>query len=226
MRALLSILAFAMALPASADCTKKLQVPMAAALERAVDDAEAEITVASLEAAQRKVLCAAKSVRALDVLPGERPYGRVTARATLAMPDGSERRVFVMADVEVEVPVWVTSRRIRRGAPIDEYSLTRRMRSLNGLSPSALRASEPVLGQVAKRTLAKDRVLVRSAMTSPTLVRRGETVSVTSMVGLVRVRARGEALGNGRVGDRVNVRINRRRVVSGEISARGEVVIR
>ncbi|MFT7625012.1 MAG: flagella basal body P-ring formation protein FlgA [Myxococcota bacterium] len=196
------------------------------ALQGAIDDPAARIQIKSFQASDTGALKAAKSVISVEILPGERPYGRVTTRAVLGLRAGGEKRVFVMAEVEVMVPVWVVQRRIRRGAPIGELTLDSELRSLQGLPNGALRTSDALLGRVAARMLRKGSVLTRAATTTPELIRRGDAVTVTSRVGAVLIRTRGQSMGAGRSGERVNVRLQSRRVVAGYVSGPGEVVIR
>ena len=224
MRAL-AIAILLLAVDATADVRADVRTRLSIALENAVDDGSADIRIKGWKASQRSVLRKARRVMSVDLLSGERPYGQVTARARLVLRDGTEKSIFVQANVEVDVPVWVVERRTGRGAPLAGCSVRAEKRPLQGLPSGAIRATTSLTGRLAARTLTRGSVLTRGATTTPVLVRRGDSVNVTANVGGVRVRTRATAMGSGRMGQRINVRLASRRVLSGRVDGTNKVAV-
>lgn len=211
---------------AHAGVRSDLRAQLRAAIDAALSDPTAEVQLREVRTSQDALLRRARAVTSVTLLTGERPHGSVTARAELRMAGGQVERVFVMATVDVSVPVWVVAQRMGRGAPLNDVSVTRQLRPLRGLSTSALRASTALTGLLAARSMRAGTVLTRGATTTPVLVRRGASVAVNVRVGGVLVRARGKAVRNGRLGEQVGVRLEpSRRIITGSVAGFNEVSV-
>jgi flagella basal body P-ring formation protein FlgA len=222
---LLCVLAFAGT--ANADLRKDLHDALYQALEDAVNDSTATIQVKDLTISREALLARARRVQHVDLLRGERPSGKVTARAELVLKDGTKSFVFVMADVDVRVPVWVVQKRIGPGTPLNEMAIAAELRSVAGLGVNVLRTSVPLTGRVAARTLVPGTLLTRTALTTPRLVRRGESVTVQVRNGRVLIRARGRALAAGRLGDLIRVRLDDgKKVLSARVEGPNQVSVK
>ena len=201
---------------------------VSAALRRAVDEAlpagVSSVRIKNWQVSDPAALRGARSLDAFNLLDTRRPWGRVTGRAELAMRAGGTRAVFVMAEVDVKVSVWIVSRRLGRDAPLG-MNVEAVDRSMSDVPHGALMASSPLTGKVAARSLSRGTVLTERAVTTPTLIRRRDSVRVTVRSGPVMVQARGEALREGRLGERVTVRLENRKTVRGRVTGRGEVEI-
>lgn len=214
-----------LALPAAASVREDIQSALLRAVTDAVGDDEASIEVSGWKASRPELVRSAKSLEGLEILPGEQPYGHVTARARLVARDGSVTPVFVLADVSVRLPVWVVTRSIASGGPLDTSAVASELRPIDQAS-DALRSSEALEGRLAARALRPGSVLRASSTTTPVLVKSGEQVSVRVIVGAVRVSSRGEALGSGRAGDRLRVRLSRGGpVLEARVSGPGSVEV-
>jgi flagella basal body P-ring formation protein FlgA len=220
------ILSLALCGTATADLRGQIENELRQALEASVNDSSAQIKVLDWTVSKDALLARARQVKHVDLLPGERPYGKVTARAELVNADGSTSTVFVLADVDVRIPVWVTKRRIGSGAPLNGLVIASALRSLAGLSANVIRASEPLTGRIAARTLTPGAILTHTSTTTPRLVRRGNPISIQVRNGNVVIRARGRALAAGRLGDLIRVRIDgRKQVLSARVDGPNKVSV-
>jgi len=208
---------------------KPIRAQMTSALKSAIakslQNPDATIQIQSWQTSDKRALNAASRITALRILPGERPYGKVTAQATLKGRSESQT-VFVVAKVQVKIPVWVAKRRIASGAPINEYNVVQERRPLRTLAANVMPSNTALVGRVAARSIQPGSVLTIRSTTTPRLIRSGETVAVVVKVGPVRVRAEGKAMGSGRRGERVRVRLHsNRHIVSGRVISRGKVEV-
>jgi flagella basal body P-ring formation protein FlgA len=229
LRSLFTILFIAtLAAPDYVDA-KPIRTQITSALKSAIvqslQNPDATIQIQSWKASDKQALTAAKRLISLRILPGERPYGKVTAQATLKGRSESQT-VFVVAKVQVNIPVWVAKRRIASGAPINEYNVVQERRPLRSLASNVMPSSTALVGRVAARSIQPGSILTMRSTTTPRLIRSGETVAVIVKVGPVSVRAEGKAMASGRRGERIRVRLHsNRHVVSGRVISRGKVEV-
>ena len=212
--------------PASARVKTDLGERLRAAVEHAIDDPSAEVQVSEWRVSDKALLKSARRVTSFELLRGQRLAGSVTARAELALRGGKTGQVFVTGRVNVDVPVWVAVRRIHKDAPLGDFNVGIEMRPMNRMPTGALRATTALAGRVAGRTLSKGAVLTRRTAATAVLVRRGDMVQVLVKVGSVTVRTQGEAMRDGRVGDRVAIRLEQnRRIVNATVQGPSRVSI-
>ncbi len=196
------------------------------AAQAALDDPGADVRVKSWKAAQPSHLARAYRIEDLRLVDGSRGFGVVTARVWLEMPDRSTQAIFVSAQIEAKVAVWVTSRRIARGEPLDASNVKAEMRALNRIPKGALPGGESVGDRQASRNLSAGLVVTKMSAETPVLVRRGSSVAVRVQIGSIAVRSRGTALRSGRLGDSVRVRVDSsRRVLAGHVDGHDSVRI-
>jgi flagella basal body P-ring formation protein FlgA len=223
---ILIIIAVFTAVPVSATVHQQVDSALAEALQNAVNEPDAKIQVRKWKTSDSTALENGQHLQSLDLLTTERPYGKVTARARIQMKNGRAEQVFVIADVDVTVPVWVVVRRLGRGAPLNEFSIRSEHRSMARLSASALRTNVIVKGHLAARPLLVGTVLTKSSTKTPRLVHRGAPVLVTVHVGNVIVRGSGSAIASAGLGETVSVRLNKnKRVITATVDGPGKVSV-
>lgn len=167
--------------------------------------------------------CAGCAIEALSLPPGERPRGRVTARVRFAK--GSKvRSGWIRAEVEVRVPALVLTRSAARGDALQSGDLE--LRPVAWSRGLARQPAELVGAELVRPLAAGEPVRARDVR-RPTLVRRGDLVSVVSRGAGWEVRTNGEVLSAGALGERVRVRVLRgNKTVRGHVLGRGEVEVR
>lgn len=154
--------------------------------------------------------------------------GRVIGNTTIGVRCSDEGgwSIYVSAKIDVFGPVLVASQPIPRGTPLRESDLELVERNLSNLPYGYYSDAQPVVDQLAKRTIAAATVVTPSMLQAPKLVTRGELVSVIAETGALRIRTRGKALGDGKAGDLVRVRAEgSNRVVDGVVISPGVIKV-
>jgi flagella basal body P-ring formation protein FlgA len=154
--------------------------------------------------------------------------GRVMGNTTIGIRCSDEGgwSIYVSAKIDVFGPVLVARQPIPRGTPLREGDLELVERNLSNLPYGYYSDPQPVVDQLAKRTIAAATVVTPSMLKAPKLVKRGELVSVIAETGVLKIRTRGKALGDGKAGDLVRVRTEgSRRVIDGVVMSAGVVKV-
>lgn len=153
---------------------------------------------------------------------------RVMGNTTIGVrcPDQGGWSIYVSAKIDVFGSVLVARQPIPRGTPLRESDLELVERNLSNLPYGYYSDPQPVVDQLAKRTIAAATVVTPAMLQAPKLVKRGELVSVIAETGVLKIRARGKALGDGKAGELVRVRAEgSRRVVDGIVISTGVVKV-
>lgn len=187
--------------------------------------AETVVRVTNVKPSDRKALAGATSIISVDLPPGERGSGRVTARVTVATKRGEESDLWVMAEVAIELPVVVAARAIRRGAQITPGDVKVERRT--DLRVQAFTDPGEVVGREAKQAIREGEVLDDRLVTLPVVIRRGDLVDAIVTGKAFRVRTRAEARESGAVGDVIRVQLTgkERKVVRGRVVSAKEVEV-
>jgi len=154
--------------------------------------------------------------------------GRVMGNTTIGVrcPDKGGWNIYVSARIDVFGPVLVARQPVPRGTALRESDMELVERNLSNLPHAYYSDPQPVIGQLAKRTIAAATVVTPSMLQAPKMVKRGELVSVIAETGTLKIRTRGKALGDGKAGDLVRVRAEgSRRVVDGVVISPGVVKV-
>ena len=85
------------------------------------------------------------------------------------------------------------------------------------------RTAETAIGKVLRNTVAAGQAIHAQQLTSPILVRAGETVRVISIGEGFAVSAEGKALGNGAAGQAVQIRMSNGQIIRGKVQEDGSV---
>jgi len=185
----------------------------AAALATLPPGTEAEAT---LDPALRLPACGAP-LRA-------RREGAATVEVTCSAEAGW--RLFVPVRVRRSQTVLVLRRGLGAGESVSEDMLVAETRDASRIVGAALAEPQGALGRIARRALPAGSVLMAGDLTSPRLIRRGDSVALVARRGGVEVRMAGRALGDAGENERVNVEnLASRRTVQGVVGAGGEVQV-
>jgi flagella basal body P-ring formation protein FlgA len=116
-----------------------------------------------------------------------------------------QKKVLATVDIEVLTEVVVTKRPIGRYKMITEDDICLQKRDMSNLSSNIITNSEDVLGKRAKRAINAKTVLRADLVEFPSLVRRGDIVSIIAESDSLRITALGEVKEKGRKGQRIRV---------------------
>lgn len=219
------LLASLLATGASTDGEAQVRAALEDAVrERLALGSDATVTVTELRPSEPALLRRYHALSGLELPPGERGLGRVTARVEVVPRRGAPPRdTWVVARVSVEVPTVVTTRRISRGEPLTPRDVAVVPRPLDeaGLPDPGL-----VVGRVARHTLAEGEVLRAERLELPTIVRRGDRVDALVTGRAFRLKTAAEALGRGGLGAEIPVRVLMTgKVVTAAITGPGRVEV-
>jgi len=153
-----------------------------------------------------------------------REASRVNARVSCGAP--TPWAIYVPAQIRVYRPVVVANRALSRGETVAPNDVMLEERDI--LSPGAppLLRLEDAIGLSARRAIPANSVLSTSVVEQPVLVHRGDRVSVTSRAGTIAVRTTGEALADGRSGERIRVRnLQSEKIIEATVTGPGTVEV-
>lgn len=156
------------------------------------------------------------------------PGGRVMGNTTVGVrcPDDGGWNIYVSARIDVFGPVLIARQPLVRGSSIQHADLELVERNLANLPYGYYTDSEPVAGNLAKRTIAAATVITPQMLQAPKLVKRGERVSVIAESGALQIRSAGKALSDGKSGDMVRVKAEgSKRVINGIVVSQGVVKV-
>jgi flagella basal body P-ring formation protein FlgA len=138
-----------------------------------------------------------------SVAPGTRSATQLAIEVSCTRPAW---RHYVQVRIVAEEPVVVAARPIPRGQPIAAEDLEVVPRALQGLAAGYFRSPDEVVGRVAQRAIGAGAVVAPGAARRPTLVRRGQQVTLLARAASVQVRVEAVALADGGLSERVRVR--------------------
>jgi len=141
----------------------------------------------------------------LEVLDAEGPNGSGVARVRFRVLAGEKPAGEARATVRGEVrgPVLVSRATLRRGVPVPLDAVEIAETAVTRLTDPPLRGTGEVRGRVPLRTIAAGQVLTASLLGGPTVVRRGQPVTLKIDNPRFSVVASGTARRDGAVGDSV-----------------------
>ncbi|MCC7474641.1 MAG: flagellar basal body P-ring formation protein FlgA [Pirellulales bacterium] len=140
---------------------------------------------------------------------GASPWtGRQRLTLSFVTPKGTSQSLVPVEVAQAAEPHVVARRAVPRGvivtaADVEVRSLVPDPRHNGPQAP--FRALEEVIGKETRQPLEADQTVTTNHIQSPTLVKRGESITVTSQAGGIRVRTNAKALQDGALGELVRV---------------------
>jgi len=189
--------------------------------EFARDATRLEASAGALDSRLRFEACAEPMHVDVDL---DRPTSRINARLSCAGP--MPWALYVPLEIRVFRQVVTTTRPMARGEAIGEADVTLAERDVMGANSPVLMSLEDAIGRQLRRNLQANGAVAVNAVEWPLMVRRGDRVSLSSNAGGITVTATGEALGNGRSGERIRVRnLQSARVVDATVTGPGSAEV-
>ena len=145
---------------------------------------------------------------------GDVPEGRLvapasivpgTAAATLKFRDSSGRERSLAVRLIWTQPALVLTRSLKKGDTLRESDVTVRQIRVNKPGVYVSKFSE-VANRTAKKNLSQGEALTLNSVTDAPIIERGKSVTIVVRSGGLVVRAKGEALESGALGDAIKVR--------------------
>ncbi|WP_188640164.1 flagellar basal body P-ring formation chaperone FlgA [Vreelandella lutescens] len=151
------------------------------------------------------------------------PIGRVSVGVRCG--EAGRQTRYLQAQVDVIGRYIVASQDIERGTLITAAMLTQREGNLSDLSSQALTNEDDVIGNVAQRPIRSGSTFQAHFLQAPSLVERGQRVTVIAEGAGFRVSREGEALEDGAQGQTIRVRFGPREIMNARVINRGTLVV-
>lgn len=137
---------------------------------------------------------------------------------------GNEKR-YLQVSVQATGNYVVAAEPITRGATLNEQSVTLKRGRLDQLPPRAMLDINQAQDAVSLRDIAVGQPLLLSMIRPSWRVKAGQRVQVIAQGEGFSINSEGQALNNAAVAQNARVRMSSGQVVSGEVSADGNVLI-
>ena len=135
-------------------------------------------------------------------------------------------KIYVQTTVRLFRPVLVAKRYLPRGTRLTASDVEPSERDVSGLALGYLTDPASLRDKILKYPVQAGMALSPRSLRAPTLVRRGEEVTILARAGGLEVRMRGVAMMDGARGERIKVKAKQsQRVIEGDISDRGIVQV-
>ena len=139
-------------------------------------------------------------------------------------PAANPWTIYVPVTVEVEVSVLVLRRPLARRSRVELADVEPQVRRLPGSASAFVNDVSSLQGHRLKRSLPVGTALTVDMLVPDVLVRRGQQVTLIAANGPVQIRARGQALTEGAVSERVRVQnVSSLKIVEGVVESEGVV---
>lgn len=148
------------------------------------------------------------------------------SRATVGVRcnTGNTWSVYVPVNIESEVSVLSLNKALPRDAIVNATDVLRLTRRVPGLSNQYLQDIDELQGKRLKHELPAGALLTPNQLQTPTLIRRGQQVTLLAVIGGIEVRNQGIALADANVNTRIRVRnLNSAKVVEGLVDNDSQV---
>ncbi len=180
------------------------------------------VTMGQLDSRLRLQHCRAPLTT--ELAPGRRFAGKTTVHVKCT--GETPWAVFINANIQLYKQVMVTATPLDRGHILKASDFRPMEMELSRLNHGFYTEAGALIGQQLKRRLNQHKVIKANYIKPPTLVKRGEIVSIVAENASYSVKMNGTALMNGAQGDRIRVRnLSSKRIIEATVRASGVVDI-
>lgn len=154
------------------------------------------------------------------------PGGRLAGHTSIGVRCPGDRpwKLYVPARIRLFQTVVIAKGYLPRGTRLTRRNLDRAEREVTAQGYGYMTDIGQALGMITKQPVQDGRAITPGLLGRPTLVRRGEEVTIVSQAEGYEIRVKGTALANGARGDRIRVKnISSHRVIEGSVVDRGLV---
>lgn len=137
-----------------------------------------------------------------------------------------ELKVKTWGHVEVWVSTVVSSKALSKGEILTKEELAFHKKPFTRLPSDAVFNEEEVIGKELKTSLRPGEVIRRSYLNEPLVIKRNQEVLIVAKSRNLLVKAKGKALQEGRLGDRIRVKnISSKKEIWGRVISPNEVEV-
>lgn len=132
--------------------------------------------------------------------------------------------ILVPAQAKVYRSVAVAGRILQRGDVISASDITTDIKDVSEFRLGFALTPESIVGKEVKFTVNRGEVFRNSALDSPQVIKRGDTVTVEAAAGEIRVKTNATAITDGRIGQQIRVKNNQSaRIINAKVVGAGLV---
>jgi len=155
---------------------------------------------------------------------GAKLQGNTTVGIRCPISDGW--RIYVTGKVLILADVLVLTTSARRGESLNAGDVELIERDISALSRGYLDDPAELEGKILKRGVSNGMVITPGLLEAPRVIRRGDRVTLEAHQGTLAVRMQGEAIMDGRPGERIRVRsLNSEKIVEGTVVDAGVIKV-
>lgn len=184
------------------------------------DAAKTEIKVNNLDSRLRLTKCD----QDLSMILKDASKSGGNINVEVACKGASTWKILVPALAKVYRPVATAGRNFQRGDVIGESDLAIEVIDVSNFRMGFALTPDALIGKEVKCTINKGETFRNSALDSPLVIRRGDTVSMESSVGEISVKTSATAVSDGRIGQQIRVKnLQSARIINARVVASGKV---
>ncbi len=181
-----------------------------------------DIKMGQLDSRLRLTQCSTPLTTSLA--PGSHFSGKATVHVKCT--GDAPWTVFINANIRLFAEVIHTAEPLPRGHILGKHDLVSIESDLSQLRSGYYTRAEQLIGQQLKRRLPQHKIIKVNYVKPPTLIKRGEIVSIVAKNTGYSVKMSGTALMNGIRGERIRVKnLSSKRIIEGTVKEAGVVSI-
>ncbi len=181
-----------------------------------------EISMGRLDKRLRLAHCA--NPLSSTLAPGSNFAGKTTVH--VKCDSDAPWTVYINANISLYAEVVHTALPLNKGHILTEDDLIMSEENLSQLRYGYFSHPEQLIGKQLRRRLSQNRILKVNYVKAPTLVKRGEMVSIVAENHGYSVKMSGIAMSNGSKGERIQVKnASSRRIIEGTVQEAGIISI-
>lgn len=134
--------------------------------------------------------------------------------------------LYVAARIIKFADVYIAKRFLPRGRQLQADDFTLERRDISSQAVGYITDLDAIVGKMVRRPLRYNSVIPPNALYEPTLVKRGQQVTIVARHTGVNVRMKGKALKNGTEGEVIRVEnLSSKRIIEGKVLSAGIVAV-
>jgi flagella basal body P-ring formation protein FlgA len=158
------------------------------------------------------------------------PYQKeITKTSTLGIKcsyKSTKWTLYVPLSIKIVSPVVVSKHFIPAGNLITENDIQLIEKNTNKIKLGYFKVAKRIVGTVAKRNIARGKIITPSDLKLANLIHKGERVIISALSNSIKVSMKGVAINSGTLGDIIRVKnLSSKRVIEAKIVARGKVEV-
>jgi len=157
------------------------------------------------------------------------PPGRgLSGRTTVGIKCNHKKNwtLYVNATIHHFESIVVAKRSIPRGSIIKESDLILIEQDISRLNGAYLRDTTLAVGKKVKQTIRANAPLTQRVLIEPQAIKRGDPITIIAQNSLLEIRAPGNALASGKIGDIIRVKNTKsQKIVEARIASKNTVTV-